>query len=107
MEEGGESRDSFANAAQSLLQLKNTLHKKNINSKRLFYSKNAMECIRNERLIDKNFEKVSKLTDLQNKNLAKKLIPFAHKHKHIFTFDDPNPLKKLGFYILKCEECNL
>jgi hypothetical protein len=107
MEEGGESLDSTSMAAQSLLHLKNTLHKKNMNSKRLFYSKNATECIQNEKLIDKNFEKISKLTEIQNKNLAKKLIPFAHKQKHTFTFDNSNPLKKLGFYVLKCKEYNL
>ena len=104
MESGGESRDSTSIAAQSLLQLKDPSYKKKSN--RMFYSKNVLECIENKKLIEKNFEKISKLTDLQNKNLAKKLIPFAHKQKHLFSFDNSNPLKKLGFYILKCKECN-
>jgi hypothetical protein len=50
--------------------------------------------------IEKEIEIQSKLTILHNESLKKSLYSFTVKHKELYTPDNQNILKKLGYYIL-------
>lgn len=84
------------NAIQTLIELKKY--------NPMFYSKNPLESNKITKDIEHIETKLSKFTILQNKKLQRAQVLFTHKNKHLYTFDNTNPLKKLGFYILKCKQ---
>jgi len=50
--------------------------------------------------IEKEIELQSKLTILHNESLKKSLYSFTVKHKELYSPENTNILKKLGYYIL-------
>ena len=51
-------------------------------------------------VIEQDIEKQSKVITLHNLALMKTKYPFTIKHKEVYTKDNTNILKKLGYYIL-------
>ena len=71
--------------------------------KHCFYFKTKELSVSDSTIIENEVKKQSKIIDLQNKGLETiiKNYPFTIKHKDIYTPDNENILKKLGYYILK------
>lgn len=65
-----------------------------------FYSFDAGITKQCEIEIENDIKIQSKLTDIHNESLKKLYKTFTVKQKHLYTPDNTNIIKKLGYYIL-------
>lgn len=64
----------------------------------MFYTKDVQFSDLKE--IEKDIQVQSKLTILQNESLKRSMYTYAVKHKELYTPENDNIIKKLGYYIL-------
>jgi len=64
----------------------------------MFYTKDVR--LSDLKEIEKDIQVQSKLTILQNESLKRSVYTYAVKHKELYTPENENIIKKLGYYIL-------
>lgn len=64
----------------------------------MFYTKDVQ--LSDLKDIEKDIQIQSKLTILQNESLKRSMYTYAVKHKELYTPENDNIIKKLGYYIL-------